>query len=47
MLAHHQDAQDKLREELQQVMAKHGKFDYDMLANLHYVDAVCRETLRL
>ncbi|OJA13946.1 hypothetical protein AZE42_01348 [Rhizopogon vesiculosus] len=46
-LAHHQDAQDKLREEMRQAMAEHGELDYDTLANLPYVDAVCRETLRL
>lgn len=34
-------------EEIQQAMAKLGELDYDALANLPYLDAVCRETLRL
>lgn len=46
-LAHHQDAQDRLCEEIQQAMAELGELDYDALANLPYLDAVCRETLRL
>lgn len=47
MLAHHQNVQDKLREEVQQAMAEQDELDYDSLASLPYVDAVCRETLRL
>ncbi|KAG0706187.1 cytochrome P450 [Suillus ampliporus] len=46
-LARHQDAQGRLREEIQQAMAEHGELDYDTLSNLPYLDAVCRETLRL
>ncbi|KAG1740657.1 cytochrome P450 [Suillus lakei] len=46
-LAHHQDAQDRLREEIQQAMVELGALNYDALANLAYLDAVCRETLRL
>ncbi|KAG2130367.1 cytochrome P450 [Suillus clintonianus] len=46
-LAHQQDAQDRLRKEIQQVMAEPSELDYDALANLPYLDAVCRETLRL
>ncbi|KAG2344709.1 cytochrome P450 [Suillus weaverae] len=46
-LAHHQDAQNRLCEEIQQAMAELGGLDYDALANLPYLNAVCRETLRL
>ncbi|KAG1842383.1 cytochrome P450 [Suillus subalutaceus] len=46
-LAHHRDAQDRLGEEIQHAMAELGELDYDALANLPYLDAVCRETLRL
>lgn len=46
-LAHHQDAQDRLGEEIQLAMAELGELDYDALANLPYLDAVCRETLHL
>jgi cytochrome P450 len=46
-LAHHQDAQDRLREEIQQAMAEFGELDYEALGNLSFLDAVCRETLRL
>jgi cytochrome P450 len=47
MLAHHQDAQDRLREEFQEEMSENGEFDYETLASLDYLDAVCKETLRL
>ncbi|KIK37049.1 hypothetical protein CY34DRAFT_93378 [Suillus luteus UH-Slu-Lm8-n1] len=46
-LAHYQDAQDRLREEIQQAMAEFGELDYEALGNLSFLDAVCRETLRL
>ncbi|RXW23112.1 hypothetical protein EST38_g2743 [Candolleomyces aberdarensis] len=48
LLAKHQDVQDKLRAEIRE--AKHnfdGEPTYDQLAGLAYLDAVCRETLRL
>ncbi|KAG2151003.1 cytochrome P450 [Suillus bovinus] len=46
-LAQHQDAQYRLCEEIQQAMTELGELDYDALVNLPYLDAVCRETLRL
>ncbi|KIJ63129.1 hypothetical protein HYDPIDRAFT_113701 [Hydnomerulius pinastri MD-312] len=46
-LAHHPDAQKKLREEYKQAKAEKGELTYDDLVNLSYLDAVCRETLRL
>ncbi|KAF9230508.1 cytochrome P450 [Melanogaster broomeanus] len=46
-LAQHPEAQDRLREELKQAKADKGNLSYDDLVNLPYLDAVCRETLRL
>ncbi|KAH7928032.1 cytochrome P450 [Leucogyrophana mollusca] len=46
-LAHHPEAQEKLRQEVKQARAEKGDLDYDDLVNLPYLDAVCRETLRL
>ena len=46
ILAHRQDVQEKLRQEI--VSARKGQdIPYDQLADLPYLDAVCRETLRL
>ena len=47
LLADRQDVQDKLREELTTVRDTGEKIDYDSLNNLPYLEAVCRETLRL
>jgi cytochrome P450 len=49
VLADHQDAQDKLREELVEAKKINGgdELGYDQLVGLPYLDAVCRETLRL
>ena len=48
MLADNPAAQEKLRSEVLQAMAeKGGDLDYDELVALPYLDAVCRETLRL
>lgn len=47
LLAQHQDVQDKLREELAAVDGGKGQLDYDDLHALPYLEAVCRETLRL
>ena len=47
VLAQHQDVQNKLREEIITARKQHGSFDYDTLMSLPYLDAVCRETLRL
>lgn len=45
-LATHPDVQSKLRDEILQ--ASGGKdLDYDALVSLPFLDAVCRETLRL
>ena len=42
------DEQDKLRAELRSAQEQHGKdIPYDELCVLPYLDAVCRETLRL
>ncbi|KAH7928041.1 cytochrome P450 [Leucogyrophana mollusca] len=46
-LAQHPDAQARLREEIRQARSEKGSLDYDDLVNLPYLDAVCRETLRL
>ncbi|RXW23124.1 hypothetical protein EST38_g2751 [Candolleomyces aberdarensis] len=49
LLSTHQDVQDKLRSEIREV--KQGcsseEPDYDKLSSMPYLDAVCRETLRL
>ncbi|KAJ3559692.1 hypothetical protein NM688_g189 [Phlebia brevispora] len=46
LLAEHQDVQDKVRAEL--LAASQGEdIPYDQLVDLPYLDAVCRETLRL
>ena len=49
LLAKHPEAQQKLRREiLDAFAAKEGEdLDYDALTALPYLDAVCRETLRL
>jgi hypothetical protein len=46
-LAEHPDAQDKLRQELTKARKIDGDLNYDDLSSLPYLDAVCRETLRL
>ncbi|KAH7928038.1 cytochrome P450 [Leucogyrophana mollusca] len=46
-LAHHPEAQERLREEVRQARADKGNLEFDDLVNLPYLDAVCRETLRL
>ena len=47
VLSERQDAQDKLRIEVCEARKKHGDCAYDVLNNLPYLDAICRETLRL
>lgn len=51
LLAQHQHVQDKLRQEiLESCDSEDGTFtdlSYDKLVELPYLDAVCRETLRL
>ena len=46
VLTEHPDAQQRLREEILEA-SKDGDLDYDVLVSLPYLDAVCRETLRL
>ncbi|KAI5121362.1 hypothetical protein M0805_000670 [Coniferiporia weirii] len=41
------DVQSRLREEVKAARKEHGDLDYDTLMGLPYVDAVCRETLRV
>ena len=46
LLARHENVQNKLRDEILEA-SKGGDLDYDTLFSLPYLDAVCRETLRL
>ncbi|PIL26669.1 cytochrome P450 [Ganoderma sinense ZZ0214-1] len=48
LLCQHQDVQDKLRVEVRAAIDQYGlEIPYDELSALPYLDAVCRETLRL
>ncbi|GAB1526240.1 hypothetical protein RhiTH_009407 [Rhizoctonia solani] len=48
VLTEHQEVQTKLRDEIDTAHRSHGKnLDYDQLNSLSYLDAVCRESLRL
>ncbi|CAE6354169.1 unnamed protein product [Rhizoctonia solani] len=48
VLAEHWEVQTKLRDEIHTAHRSHGKnLDYDQLNSLSYLDAVCRESLRL
>lgn len=48
VLSEHLEAQDKLRQEILGAYEEHGSLiSYDDLNKLPYLDAVCRETLRL
>lgn len=42
-----QDVQTKVRDEVTAARKEHGDLDYDTLMGLPWLDAVCRETLRL
>ena len=46
-LGDHPDVQQKLREEVLAALEGRDDLDYDALTALPYLDAVCRETLRL
>ena len=46
LLAAHPEVQAKLRQELKAAQAD-GEISYDVLVSLPYLDAVCREALRL
>lgn len=43
----HQDVQEKLRTEVMAARKEHGDLDYNALMGLPFLDAVCRETLRV
>lgn len=47
ILAQHPDVQNKLRNELLEAAQRDGSVSYDALMQLPFLDAVCRETLRL
>lgn len=45
-LINHQDIQDQVREEVQQVHERNGKFDYDAILNMPLLEATIFEALR-
>ncbi|KAI1798436.1 cytochrome P450 [Ganoderma leucocontextum] len=47
LLAQHKDVQERLREEIVEARREHGDLSFDDLFELPYLEAVCRETLRL
>ena len=47
LLSTHQDVQSKLRQEIVEARNIYGNLEYDRLLALPYLDAICRETLRL
>ncbi|KAJ3505247.1 hypothetical protein NLJ89_g7516 [Agrocybe chaxingu] len=49
LLAANKDCQDRVRQEIRQAKEDNGghDIDYDTLVSLPYLDAICRETLRL
>lgn len=47
LLAVHPDVQEQLRTEIINAGQTSGDFTYDQLVSLPFLDAVCRETLRL
>lgn len=47
LLSTHLDVQSKLRKEIVDTKKNHGNLGYDELVALPYLDAICRETLRL
>ncbi|KAG8725049.1 cytochrome P450-dit2, partial [Ceratobasidium sp. 423] len=48
LLAQYPNVQDRLRAEIREAHGLHGEeLDYDQLNSLKYLDAVCRESLRL
>ncbi|KAF6203284.1 hypothetical protein GE061_003702 [Apolygus lucorum] len=47
LLSQNQDCQDKAREEVNRLLAKHGDFTYEMLRELTYLSHCMDETLRL
>ncbi|KAG6850714.1 hypothetical protein H0H93_009872 [Arthromyces matolae] len=47
LLATYPEAQDRLRREVMEARRIHGDIPYDVLNGLPFLDAVCRETMRL
>lgn len=49
LLAQHSDVQERLRREIIEAREQNGGKDvlYDTLVSLPYLDAICRETLRM
>ncbi|RWS21994.1 cytochrome P450 3A8-like protein [Leptotrombidium deliense] len=47
ILVNHIDVQEKVREEIIQLLKKDGKLDYNTTSNLPFMDAVINETLRI
>ena len=47
LLAEHPDVPEKLRAEIVEARRERGDLDFDDLFQLPYLEAVCRETLRL
>lgn len=47
LLSQHPPIQEKVRREVTDTRSKHGDLPYDELVSLPYLDAICRETLRL
>jgi len=47
ILAQHPDVQEKLRQEIRSAQQEGVDLSYDQLMSLQYLDAICRETLRL
>lgn len=46
-LAHHPEIQEKLREEVDRVLAKHGSITYESLHDMTYMEQCIEETMRL
>ncbi|KAG5641583.1 hypothetical protein H0H81_011101, partial [Sphagnurus paluster] len=47
ILSQHPEAQEKLRQEIRDAREQYGEIPHNELVALPYLDAVCRETLRL
>ncbi|PIL27290.1 cytochrome P450 [Ganoderma sinense ZZ0214-1] len=47
LLGQHKDVQERLRKEIVEARREHGDLSFDDLFELPYLEAVCRETLRL
>jgi cytochrome P450 len=47
VLARNPASQEKLRKEVSEARAEKGDMDFDQLNKLPFLDAICRESLRL